>query len=449
MTSRRHFIQRSVALSTMTALGGFSRLGLLNALTQPSGSYRALVCVFLYGGNDSNNMVIPMDSAGLANYQKYRLGLALDPTTLLPFANKAYGFHPKFTDILQSSIAPNVAVVANVGTLVQPTSRTQYLNNQVPVPDSLFSHANQQAEMQSSDPTDLTFTGWGGRLADQMSGQNTGSFPTLLTVAGNAVFNNGLTTHPASVTPGIAPGLNGFGTGAGSVARMSALEALVAADSLATDSGAVLLRQAGKNMNNALTDTASLTKALQSAVTLKTVFPTTAIGKQLQQVAELISIRQPLGMNRQIFFCSLGGFDTHTAELDTQVNLYSQLSPALAAFYNATIELNLADQVTTFTESDFSRTMAPNSNGGTDHAWGSHHIVIGGSVKGSAVYGSFPTLEPNGPNDAGSEGRWIPTTAVDQYGATLAQWFGLSASNLASVFPNITKFGTSDVGFFG
>ncbi|HEY3743716.1 MAG TPA: DUF1501 domain-containing protein, partial [Bryobacteraceae bacterium] len=185
------------------------------------------------------------------------------------------------------------------------------------------------------------------------------------------------------------------------------------------------------------------------APALATVFPKTSIGAQLQEVAKLIQVRDQMNMNRQIFFCSLGGFDTHTVQLTSQDTLYAQLSPALAAFYAATEELTVADQVTTFTESDFSRTFEPNSNGGSDHGWGSHHIVMGAGIKGSKMYGTFPSQQLGGPDDAGSEGRWIPTTAVDQYGATLAQWFGLPTASLPLVFPNIGNFPTTDVGFYG
>ena len=448
MNTRRNFLKTALSLSTMTAAGGFARLNLLNAMPVSSDPYRALVCVFLYGGNDSNNMVVQLDPTLYSKYAAIRAGLALDPTTLLPFdTNKQYGLHPMFKEVV--AIAPNVAIVANVGTLVQPTTRTDYLGNNVPVPDSLFSHANQQGEWQTSDPAGLLTTGWGGRLADQMAHLNTGSYPTLVSVAGNSSFATGATTHPGSVIPGQPIGLTGFGTDAASQARLTALKTILGTDTVRTDAGAILLKQAGLNMQNALADSDTLNAALKGAAALKTVFPATSIGQQLQEIAKLIQVRDKLQMNRQIFFCSLGGFDTHTVELTTHNTLYSQLSPALAAFYQATEELNVANDVTAFTESDFSRTLQPNSNGGTDHGWGGHHLVIGGAVKGATLYGTFPTLALNGPDDAGGEGRWVPTTAVDQYGATLAQWFGLTPDKLPLVFPNIAKFPTNDVGFFG
>ena len=430
----------------MTAAGGLGRLSLLNAMTQPSGPYRALVCVFLYGGNDSNNLVV--DNSNYTAYKTIRAGLALDNTTLIPFdSNKRFGLHPKFTDL--KPFTNQVALVANVGTLVQPTTRDQFMKGSVATPSNLFSHQDQQGEWQTGVAGGMATTGWAGRLADQMGHMNAGTYPLLVSVAGNAIFGIGDTTHPGSVIPNGPTGLQGIGTDAVSQARLAGLKAIVHQDALPTNAGALLLYQSAATMNRALTNADTLTTAVKGAPALKTVFPTTSIGQQLAEIAKLIQVRDKLQMSRQIFFCSLGGFDTHTSQLTAQDNLYGQLSPALAAFYAATEELTVANEVTTFTESDFSRTMLPNTNGGTDHAWGSHHVVMGGSVKGATMYGQFPTMQLNGPNDAGGEGRWIPSTSVDQYGATLAQWFGLPASSLASVFPNIGNFKANDVGFFG
>lgn len=198
-----------------------------------------------------------------------------------------------------------------------------------------------------------------------------------------------------------------------------------------------------------IADAKALGGALSNAKPLTTTFPKTSLGAQLQQVAQIIQVQATLGMRRQIFFCALDGFDTHTNEINTHNNLYPQLSQAIAAFYNATQELGMAGNVTTFTESDFSRTLQPTSGDGSDHAWGSHHLVLGGAVQGGQVYGQFPTFELGGPNDTDTRGRWIPTTSIDQYGSTLCSWFGVPDSALTTVFPNFANFASAKLGFFG
>jgi len=447
-SSRREFIRRvTFSLSSLAAAGNFARFGMLNAAATQSGSYRALVCVFLYGGNDSNNLIVPMDSASYNAYSGIRKNLALAQSALLPVATKSnapYGFHALLPEVQTLFGNKQLAVVANVGSLVAPITRAQYVANQGMIPQNLFSHLDQQTQWQTSVANQMSTTGWGGRVADQVAHLNgSTTFPTLVYVTGNSIFGSGAQTRAGAVTPGAALGLTGYGTDAASVARSNALQQL-----LTLDNGVTLIQQASSFMTDGLRDSATLNKALSGAAALKTVFPSTSLGGQLQEVAKLIQVRQALGMNRQIFFCSLGSFDTHTNQLNDQGTLFSQLSPALAAFLAATQELGVDQQVTTFTESDFSRTTMPNSTGGTDHAWGSHQLVMGGAVQGGDLYGKFPSMVLGSGDDAG-EGRWIPTTSVDQYGATLAQWFGVSASQLSNVFPNIGNFPSNNLGFLG
>ena len=280
-----------------------------------------------------------------------------------------------------------LAVVANVGSLVQPLTRAQYQAQQMPVPNNLFSHSDQQLQWQSSIAQGNATTGWAGRAADYVAAQglNSSKFPTFYSVSGNSLEGIGAKTTPVAVAPGGSLQLSGFNNSAESNARWTALNNL-----LTTDNGVSLVQAANGVLSNSISDASLLATALTNPPKLTTVFPQTSLGQQLQQVAEIISVRAKLGMTRQIFFCSLGGFDTHTGEIIAHNNLYPEVSPALAAFYQATQELSVAENVTTFTESDFSRTFQPTSGDGTDHGWGSHHFVLGGAVKGGQIYGEIP-----------------------------------------------------------
>ncbi len=444
MVSRRGFIRIGTATVGSMALRPF---GLLPGLAQSGPDYRALVCVFLFGGNDSNNTIVPMDNASFNAYSSIRGNLALTSAQLTPVTSVSgapYGFHSKLTEIASLFSSKELAVVANAGALVQPLTKAQYQNAQAAIPNNLFSHSDQQAAWQSSIAQGHSPTGWAGRVADYVASQNinSSSFPTFFSVAGNALEGVGVATQPVALAPGQSLTLAGFNSSAASQARLNAVSTL-----LTTESGVSLVQAANDTLAHSMSDASALAAALAKGTAFKTQFPTTSIGAQLKQVAQIIQVQSYLGMRRQIFFVSLGGFDTHANELNTHNNLYPQLSPALAAFYNATQEMGLAQNVTTFTESDFSRTFQEATSGGSDHAWGGHHLVLGGAVQGGQIYGKFPTFQLGGPDDADTRGRWIPTTSIDQYGATLAAWFGVPAKALASVFPNLANFPTSDLGF--
>jgi uncharacterized protein (DUF1501 family) len=448
----RHTRRDLLRLACCSAAGaslvsGLSKFGLVSALAQGTTDYKALVCIFMFGGNDSNNMLVPTDSR-YAQYLQARSVLALPQSQLLPLqigGQSIYGLHPNMPEMQgYFNNQQSLAIVANVGTLVQPTTQATYraFTN---LPENLFSHSDQQDQWQSAQLAGIPVSGWAGKVADNVQTFNAAAqFPPILSISGSPVFCTGLTTRPFSMDPGQPPGLDGFDTSAASQARYAATQQL-----LTFDSGLSMVQAANTVTGQAVKFAQVLSAALKNVAPLQTLFPGTYLGQQLQQVAQVISARSALGVQRQIFFCSYGGFDTHADQLPQQVQLLSTVSQGMSAFYQATQELGVANQVTTFTLSEFSRTLEPSSNGGTDHAWGSHQLILGGAVKGHAIYGTFPTLALGGPNDADQNGRWIPTTALDQYAATLATWFGVGAANLPSIFPNLVNFTGSNLGFLG
>jgi uncharacterized protein (DUF1501 family) len=446
MFSRRNFIRVGAASLGTVVLRRFAEIP---ALAQTGSNYRALVCVFLFGGNDSNNTIIPTDDANYKAYLAARASLALQSgalTQVESVSGAPYGFFSPLAEVASMFSSKELAVVANVGSLVQPITRAQYQAAQLPIPNNLFSHADQQQQWQTSIAQGNSPTGWGGRVADYVAAQglNSSKFPTFLSVAGNTLEGTGTKTQMLAMSPGGSLELAGFNNSASSQARLSALTNL-----LNLNSGVSLAQAANSTMSMSLDDAKTLATALGKAAALKTQFPTTTLGNQLQQVAQIIQVQSDLGMQRQVFFCSVGSFDTHTGELPTLNTLYPELSQALAAFYSATQELGMAQNVTTFTESDFNRTFQPTTGDGSDHAWGGHHLVLGGAVQGGRIFGTFPTFELGGPDDTDTRGRWIPTTSIDQYGATLCSWFGIPDSAMNSVFPNLPNFSTRNLGFLG
>ena len=444
--SRRSFLTNASLLAAGNLLG-FRPFGMLNALAQTSSDYKALVCIFLFGGNDANNMLIPFDTPGYTNYAAIRGPLALAQNTLLPLTPQPnFALHPSMPEVQALFNSGNVAFLANVGTLLQPTTRAQYQANQVTQPSNLFSHPDQQLEWQNQMNNSAGSSGWAGRMADKMNTQfNPGSLiPMIASISGDTLFCNGTDTSP------VALGSGGPSSASCSDHSYCSSRQATAQQFANMSSGVSLIQEDNAITNNAFTYNSVLSGALNSAAPLMTVFPTTTpFGAQLAEVAKLINVRSALGVKRQIFFVGAGNFDTHSGQLDAQSTLLAEVSPALAAFYQALQEMNLANQVTAFTCSDFARTFQPNSSDGTDHAWGSHHIILGGAVKGGRIYGTFPTQALGGPDDVGSNGRWIPSTASAQYAATLAQWFGLATADLPYVLPYIGNFTTNNLGFLG
>jgi uncharacterized protein (DUF1501 family) len=464
--TRRQFIVRSFGAFGAAALA-IEKLGLVRAAAQTD--YKALVCIFLFGGNDAGNIVIPYDD--YASYAAVRqpAGLAIPQASLLQIrpssVGSLFGLHPSLTGLQELWNLGKFGVVCNAGPLVEPTTRAGYIAGSAHVPLNLFSHSDQQNQWQTSVSTSASASGWGGRIADNTGTVNTTSFPPVTSLAGTPIFTSGNIERPLVIAaaPTRLDGalrLDGFPNPPDNDARYKAMK-----DLLLKDQSLTLVRGASRISSEALAVETALRTAGDPIIAPFPLNPRTSLGNQLEQIAKVISMRSVLGMTRQIFFCSLGGFDTHNGQVTngtpatgTHATLLAQLSGAMRAFYDATVTLGVESQVTTFTLSDFSRTFVPNGTLGTDHAWGAHHLVAGGAVRGGDFYGVpgpngsvFPTLAPNGPDDTdqgtSARGRWIPTTSVDQYGATLASWFGVSSADLAAIFPNISRFNNTNLGF--
>lgn len=480
--SRRTFLRRSgYALSAAALASQFKGLGVISALAQKNAptDYKALVCIFLSGGNDCNNTIIPLDATGYGNYSSARnsSGLALASGSLLPITPPSigtqFGLHPNLSPevatpaampgLLPLWTAGKLAVVCNVGPLVFPMTRATYQNNSVQKPYQLFSHSDQITQWQTSRADTQIQTGWGGLTSDYTLAFNNGvAFPTITSIAGTSAFATGITTRPLIINdarttlPNVLK-LEGFGAAADEIARKNAMAELRTFD---------LSNTLGAATSDTVQDAINISGAFSVDPTLTTVFPNTGLGNQLKQVAKVMKLNQTsaqLSLNRQIFFCSIGGFDTHQNQLTGQGNLFTQLSQAMKAFFDATVELGIDNRVTTFTLSDFGRTLQPSGTGstvvGSDHGWGTHQFVMGSAVQAADFYGVllaagsggngtvFPTLLPNGPYDTDNRGRWIPTASVDQYAATLASWFGLAPADMPSVFHNLSHFASSNLGF--
>lgn len=477
--SRRRFIRQAAcaALGTGALSAAIGDLRFINAAMAQSAisDYKALVCIFLAGGNDSNNLIVPTIPEEHDDYATIRsdvlaIPLSGAPNVAIPLSplnsdGHGYGLHPACPELATLFQESKLAVLFNTGTLVFPMTRAQYKAGILERPPQLFSHSDQVTQWQTSIPDRPPLTGWGGRCADLLAAAQPDAPVSLcVTLAGANTFEVGNIVSQYSVSTSGAISLSGV-----SGARLQSLTNLLALpyQNLQAQAYADVAEhaiQTGGLLNNAIVTTADpgyWTIPFPISVTTPTSGNTfdSNLASQLQMVARLIEAGNRgvanggFGMRRQIFFCQVGGFDLHSGQtagpgqstVGSHADLLAELSQCLFAFQRAMEQLGLSNNVTTFTASDFGRTFPCNGEG-SDHGWGSHHLVLGGAVNGQRTYGKFPTLAVNGPDDT-STGRWIPTTAIDQYFATLATWFGVDSGNLHNVFPNLNRFATANLGF--
>ena len=468
--SRRKFLGACCASVGATGmLSSIAQLRLMGAVANtdtparaaaPQTDYKALVCLFLAGGNDANNLVVPTDNTTYAAYAAGRGVLALPQNTILPVATSAstgqtWGLHPAMIELKNLYDRGKFAVMANVGTLSQPLTQALYNSRPDMRPMQLFSHNDQQVEWQTSvsdKPFSEVATGWGGRVADMMNALNSNNRISMsLTLNGQNTFQVGRNVSQYAVGTNGAIALTGSGTGT----SVNGLRTAAMNDVLAMQNANLFETAFGGITNGALNNSALLSTVITGASPVQNVFngvPNSSLAQQLHMVARLVNAQTQLGLKRQIFFVRIGGFDLHDNQVvlgntvsGAHTNLLRDISQSLNAFYTALTQLGAENQVTAFTSSDFGRTY--NTNGdGSDHGWGSHHFMLGGAVKGGDIYGKMPNFAMGGPDDTG-RGRWIPSTSVDEFAATLAKWFGVSATNIPAIFPNIGRFAKPDLGF--
>ncbi|WP_332877192.1 DUF1501 domain-containing protein [Massilia sp. S19_KUP03_FR1] len=451
--SRRAFLKRASALSIAGAAApwALNLAAMADASAAGATDYKAMVCIFLYGGNDYANTVVPYDATSYNAYQAMRPTFAhtrasLDATLLKPLAAAPldstgaahqYALAPGLAPILPLFDSGKLGVIMNIGTLIQPTTKAQWNAKSVKLPAKLFSHNDQQSTWQSSAPEGAK-SGWGGRIGDIFESGNTNSTFTCVNVSGNAIFMSGASAVQYQVSTNGSVPLSGLKNPLfGSSAATEALRTLI------TQPRTHLLEnEYNRVAKRSIDANTTLTGALAGSTALATPFPAAnGLGDQLKMVARMIAAAPALGAKRQVFFVSLGGFDLHDSMATTHPKLMKLVADAMAAFYASTVELGVADSVTTFTASDFGRTMTGN-NDGADHGWGSMHFVMGGAVKGQSLYGTAPVVANGGVDDVG-QGRLLPTTSVDQLAATLGKWMGISDSGLLTMLPSLSNYNAS------
>ena len=448
--NRRDFLRTSGAAAVFAATPGLA----YSQVVGGGGSftdYRALVCVFMFGGNDSFNMLVPNTGPEYAAYAASRQNLALLQSDLLPISPASsggpdFGLHPAMGGVQGLFQAGNAALVTNVGPLVEPTTKDQYFNGSTTLPPQLFSHNDQQDQWTSLRGNAPSKTGWAGRMADLIRDGVAGQqMATNASLFGSNLFQSADETVAYVMGPGGPVQFQGFSTTPGDILN----EQRLAFGRVVDAQYDTIYERGFRDVQRRAIDAAD---TVSSAITeqrtnnpLSTAFPASQLGTQLETVAYLIAARDDLQMQRQIFFVAAGGFDSHDDQIQNQPGLLGGISDAIAAFHAATVELNIDDGVTTFTQSDFGRTLTSNGDG-TDHAWAGNQVVVGGAVNGGDLYGNYPLLEIGGSEDVGG-GRMIPSTSADQYAATLAGWFGIPDVDLDVVAPNLGNFAQRDLGF--
>lgn len=452
-TTRRDFLRYTAcsAVGTASLLDTIVNLRSVNAAAIPSDDYKALVCIFLYGGNDAANMLVPTEDGQYQHYAAGRGPLTLDKNALVRLNDLSgngfeLGVHPSMGGVANLFDQGNAAFVSNVGTLLGSATLSDFQNRTSVIPPHLFSHNDQQVLWQTSVAHQSAAyhpTGWGGRMGDLLhASQSDAAISMLVSMTGSNFFQVGKTILPFRMGSGGAPIYQmGRTRNAKEESRYAVFRSLLAKDY------AIVMEDAFADLSNrAIADSETINAALEGTDAFEMI-PDSGLGNQLQTVAKMIQSREALGLKRQVFFCATGGFDTHGPQLDTHAGLLAGVNGALTGFWNALGSIGQQNAVTTFTASDFGRTFDSNGRG-SDHGWGSHHVVMGGAVRGQRVYGAFPDLNLQGGNplDTG-RGRWLPTTSVDQYGATLARWFGVPDGEMATVFPNLGNFADRDLGF--
>jgi uncharacterized protein (DUF1501 family) len=474
MKNRRSFLKGAAGAGAVSFLGStgiLSALGNSNAFAADVSGYKAIVCLFLHGGQDCHDTVLPFDQASYDKYSQVRTGilaeyaakpggsnrtldtlLGLNPTNAAQFGTRQFALPDELAGIKALFDSGKAAILGNVGPLINPLNSTQFEDGIIATPKNLFSHNDQQSIWASSAPEGAVF-GWGGKFADAViaSGANQEDLFTAITTNGNQVFLSGENTTQYNLNSNGPPQVNGLknfnsallGTGADSEMAVQLLEEHYRSIGLQRTN--LFERDAATIANRSFDLNEQFSAALDNAQELQTPFPGTNIGTQLRAIANTINIKSALGVGRQVFFAGMGGFDSHSDQADQIAKQQKRYGDAIAAFYQATVEMGAENDVTLFTASDFGRALIENGNG-TDHGWGGHHFIVGGAVNGNAIYGNIPPYEAGHSQDAGN-GRLIPEVSVEQYAATLGKWFGLSGAELQDALPALSNFAVKDLGF--